>query len=232
MEAHPNCTIRVLLDGPFGGVEMKRIEQCHRHLIIAGGSGAGWLMPMIAAYLRKLEFTEIDNRGCQPSMRVLLATRDGLTRNWFEEKVDTLLESFGVNKSTPGLGLELYFTSSQRNPHLPQAIGQFLQPLNKPKKVMNADVQSLETPPSSVSASERLSTKSVKLHYHEGRPDLPTIIREEAQFTESGKPLGVFVCGPLSMQSDTANAVAKEQIAIMKNGSKDIYLHMEHFSWA
>ena len=47
--------------------------------------------------------------------------------------------------------------------------------------------------------------------------------------------LGVLyfvLCGPLSMQSDVANGAARVQLDVVKSGSKDIYLHMEHYSWA
>ena len=43
-----------------------------------------------------------------------------------------------------------------------------------------------------------------------GRPDLPLIIREEAAAARTtGETVGVFVCGPLTMQDDARNAVAK-----------------------
>jgi len=42
----------------------------------------------------------------------------------------------------------------------------------------------------------------------------------------------VFVCGPASMQIDMSNAVAAEQLTILRGGRNDVYLHMEHFSWA
>lgn len=44
--------------------------------------------------------------------------------------------------------------------------------------------------------------------------------------------LGFFVCGPLCMQYDVANAVANDQVAALGQEPKDTYLHMEHFSWA
>jgi hypothetical protein len=45
--------------------------------------------------------------------------------------------------------------------------------------------------------------------------------------------MAVFCCGPLSMQSDVANAVAKEQLQGLRAAkAKDVYLHLEHFSWA
>jgi predicted transcriptional regulator len=59
------------------------------------------------------------------------------------------------------------------------------------------------------------------------RPDVGGIVAEEA-IAAGEKSLGVFVCGPLSMQADVGRAVAGEQF----KGRRDVYLHMEHFSWA
>jgi hypothetical protein len=65
-----------------------------------------------------------------------------------------------------------------------------------------------------------------------GRPSLPSIVHAEATASTLAGQLGVFVCGPASMQIDMSNAVAAEQLAVLKGGSNDVYLHMEHFSWA
>ena len=68
-----------------------------------------------------------------------------------------------------------------------------------------------------------------------GRPNLPSIIHEEAASgRETGQTTGVFVCGPLTMQNDVRNAVAGENLNILKssNAIGGMYLHLEHFSWA
>lgn len=220
VETHPNCTMRVLLDGPCGGIDMGKIEQSHRQVVIAGGSGAGWILPMITTYLRRLQLVETGDTSRQPSMRVLLATRETSTRNWFEEKVGDLLESSGLSKSPPGLDLELYWTGCEDNVEAHRITGQFLQQSYAPEKAWTTNAHVVEAQSDSASSSERKPIKSVDLQYRPGRPNLPTIIREEAQSTESDKPLGVFVCGLLSMQNDVANAVADEQIGIMKNGQR------------
>jgi hypothetical protein len=67
-----------------------------------------------------------------------------------------------------------------------------------------------------------------------GRPPLSLIVREEAtKVAEANQSLGVFVCGPETMQDDVRNAVAKENLNILKGSKgKGVYLHSEHFSWA
>lgn len=68
----------------------------------------------------------------------------------------------------------------------------------------------------------------------EGRPNLSLVVQEEAaNFAEAGQSLGVYVCGPTTMQNDERNAVARENLGILKGSkSSGVYLHSEHFSWA
>jgi predicted ferric reductase len=68
----------------------------------------------------------------------------------------------------------------------------------------------------------------------EGRPKLPSIVIEEASKVREGEQsLSVFVCGPTTMQNDVRNAVAAENLNIVKGSrSGGVYLHSEHFSWA
>ena len=69
-----------------------------------------------------------------------------------------------------------------------------------------------------------------------GRPPLRALIRAEAAGgAETGQALGVFVCGPDTMQHDVRNAVARENLSVVKGSraaGSGAYLHLEHFSWA
>jgi len=58
------------------------------------------------------------------------------------------------------------------------------------------------------------------------------IVKEEAEMATKVENFGVFVCGPLSMQSDVSAAVVQEQLRTMQRGNGDVTLHLEHFSWA
>jgi hypothetical protein len=74
--------------------------------------------------------------------------------------------------------------------------------------------------------------RSNSMKHLNGRPSLPSLVHEEATSSTLAGQLGVFVCGPASMQIDISNAMAAEQLAVLKGGRNDVYLHMEHFSWA
>ncbi|KAF2166913.1 hypothetical protein M409DRAFT_54681 [Zasmidium cellare ATCC 36951] len=236
-EKHPGCTMRVLLDGPYGGIDMPKLESPEKMLVLAGGSGAGWCLPLIESFLRRKDCAECCDVGkdCNtPSMRVILATRDLATRNWFEEAVNELVSSSLIGKCPPGLVVEVHYTGGEDNANAPKATGQFLQKLDDPEKAPDADVAiTAHNGPESSSDSdtdekdEQRGRFALSLRDFPSRPYLPDVIRQEC--ADQDKPMGVFVCGPLSMQHDVANAVAKEQIRDMK---RDLYLHMEHFSWA
>lgn len=168
-------------------------------------------------------------------MRVILATRDLATRNWFEEAVNGLVSSSLIGKCPPGLVVEVHYTGNRGNAHDFKATGQFPQKLDDPEKASGADVSiKAHNEPESSSSNSDTDEKdgdsgrfALSLRDFPSRPYLPDVIRQEC--ANENRPMGVFVCGPLSMQHDVANAVAKEQLRDMK---KDLYLHMEHFSWA
>lgn len=230
--------MRIMLDGPYGGIEMPKLESSHRTLVLAGGSGAGWCLPLIEAFLRRRDCTDCcDNPNPKPgaeclpaseapSMRVVLATRDLATRNWFEEAIAELLEAGMVNTCPTELSVEIFYTGD-----IETARPQTLQTLEDPEKGVDTIVVSRDTEGSGSDSGSEKAAKSFAASDHASRPDVSAIVAAEA--AEAGeKSLGVFVCGPLSMQADVANAVAREQVQGMKGGKKDVYLHMEHFSWA
>ncbi|KXT17614.1 hypothetical protein AC579_10141 [Pseudocercospora musae] len=241
-EQHPNASMRVLLDGPYGGIDMRKLASSQKTLALAGGSGAGWLLPLIEAFLRR---KDCFSAGCDPEtgkmvalcngegpeMKVILATRDLATRNWFEEAICALLSASLTGCCPSGLSVEIYYTGREENKIAPKETGQFLQALDEPERAPDAgeNIAAKTSSNSSDSDSEKVGSL-LNPTDHASRPDLPAMIKEGAANSTSG--MSVFCCGPLSMQNDVQNAVAREQFAVMKDGIKDIYLHMEHFSWA
>lgn len=245
----PGVQVPVFVDGPYGGIHNERYFGSDRLVVIAGGSGAGWMLPFVERYLRYLSLTEMQDplaKGTQEnkatsdeplrqqtlrgprSMRVILATRDIATRKWFHTTMDNLLSAYKPLGTPSDLSVEVHLTGEA---------GCIVQP-------PTTSASSLERFGSSSSGSftiERHSGIQKKADSDDvpakeacGRPDLPLIIREEAAAgARTGQRVGVFVCGPLTIQHDIRNAVAKENLNILKNPrSGGMYLHLEHFSWA
>ncbi len=227
-ETHLNSKIIVLLDGPYGGVDMSNIEYSQRMLVIAGGSGAGWLLPFIQAFLKKSAMTRHKSDG--PPLKVVLATRDVPTKAWFEDEVSHIMSQI-LTDETLAIEIEVYHTGPSDAVGMEIPNGQFWKELKK-EKAPDVEHTTISTLSGSTSSSQEEKTMSPQFQYWSSRPHLPAMIRDEALLREKDQTLGVFVCGPLSIQSDVSNAVAKEQLRIVKTGEAGIYLHMEHFSWA
>jgi hypothetical protein len=225
-ETHPNGMIRVLLDGPYGGIHAREISHSPRQLVVAGGSGAGWLLPMITTFLRHTQRDAIEKDESSRSARFVLATRDTVTHEWFEETVSELLSSFGLETMPPNLDIELYYTSSGEDQRDVKS--------SPPPCTPNDAKTSTEKQPSPRADSDSSSETALStcLKRFNGRPDLQSIVHAESTSSTLDGQLGVFVCGPASMQIDASNAVAAEQIAVLRGGKNEVYLHMEHFSWA
>jgi len=211
---------------------MQKISNSQRQLVIAGGSGAGWLLPMITTFLRQTQTGINKAETTSPrSARIVLATRDVATHRWFEETLRELLASFGLQKTPANLEIELYYTGPHDGTVTAVGSGQFLQKLDEPEKTAGA--QQIPVPSGSDTDSSSETDRSATVKHHNGRPDLQSIIRAEATSPRLAGQLGVFVCGPASMQVDVSNAVAAQQLAVLRDGTaNDVYLHMEHFSWA
>ncbi|KAI4688756.1 uncharacterized protein J4E84_004686 [Alternaria hordeiaustralica] len=222
---------------------MRRVAASQSVVAIAGGSGAGWLLPLIEAFLRQDEHqaavsaTDPHRDGDEDvnrkaAMKVILATRDSLTRNWFEQAVMELIANKLSGCRYDELSVDIYYTGKEEehnsaieNPSRLEEKSQVSsESVGSGTKALSTDVRRSEE-----AASDTIQTALTPKHVSQ-RPDLSAIIADAAEYgTES---TSVLVCGPLSMQSDVSNAVARAQIGGMKDGKRDVYLHMEHFSWA
>lgn len=241
----PGVLVPVLVDGPYGGINIRKYYDADHLLVIAGGSGAGWCLPFIEQFLRygsmpaeehgKIVPTDIKEtlsvdsfRGRSPSgplsLRVILATRDISSRTWFLRTVGELLSKSLATNSSSNVRVQVYLTGeAAQKVDLPNKVPE--DPTNSNGSALSAD---------KISISEEGHEATVPSKEFEGRPQLPLVIQEEAgKVAEAGQSLSVFVCGPVTMQNDVRNAVAKENLNILK-GSKagGVYLHSEHFSWA
>ncbi|KAK5110267.1 hypothetical protein LTR62_006120 [Meristemomyces frigidus] len=227
--SYPERAVRVLLDGPYGGIDMHDLQQCGRQLIIAGGSGAGWLLPMISACLRTNDQLSTTKKGVErTSLRVVLATREAATCHWFEETVREILNEHGRDSLPENIDIELYYTGAPS--------GNSELDASEHGKVSN-DLEKVpgrkqELPKSGSDSISQRSSDS-RISHQRGRPNLPALMLEEnSGMNAQDAQLGVFVCGTLSMQSDVSTAVAAAQVSAMQGSKRSIHLHMEHFSWA
>ncbi|KAH7070692.1 putative ferric-chelate reductase [Paraphoma chrysanthemicola] len=244
-QQRPDVAVPVLIDGPYGGINMQRHNEADRLLVIAGGSGAGWMLPLIELFCRRRSNSQLEgefhdnktvdneknvsnsshNTSGPQSLRVVLATRDTNSRIWFLQTVSDLLSKYPSNHPSADLDIQVHLT------------GDAEQHIETPTKIANVTVSRAS---SSALSSDNIAIEADGESTHipgkelGGRPDLPSIVHDEGIKAAEGEySLNVFVCGPDDMQNDVRNAVAKENLGILK-GSKagGVYLHSEHFSWA
>jgi NAD(P)H-flavin reductase len=249
----PNVSIPVLVDGPYGGITPAQYTGSDRILVIAGGSGAGWMLPFIEQFGRfdilrteQLQAPEsktsdssvecqtlMGGRHLPLTMRTILATRDASTRTWFHKAIRGLFSERSAEGTSSNIENQVYLTGSAQN-----TIGtrkESSEPSTSPP-AEKTDIESARLPkPGHDSLPHRTSsTDSDMLDELVGRPPLSRIIAEEAaRAAETNQSLAVFVCGPDTMQNDVRNAVAKANLEVIRNPrAGGVYLHVEHFSWA
>lgn len=224
----PNVSLPVLLDGPYGGTNTT-LAKFGKALIIAGGSGAGYTLPLIEDVARKFEEGKTTSEEKEANLQrrktvlqVLISTRDYDTRSWYHEAIDQLLSQYPAFASSNSLHVSVHHTSA--SPLASSDPGS-----SKPSEIVkrtstkNNSWYDDSTRPNSTLPS---TTKS----NFQGRPNLPCIIQDAT--SEKGTSVGIAVCGPASMLQDVRNSAAAAQTSILRSGSgaTDVYLHTEHFS--
>ncbi|KAH7410353.1 ferric reductase NAD binding domain-containing protein [Phaeosphaeria sp. MPI-PUGE-AT-0046c] len=236
----PGAQMSVLVDGPYGGVNMQNFSNMDHILLVAGGSGAGWCLSFVEQFLRyglrdeksldRIEETCHAERAMPASnvtgpkqLRLALATRDTISRTWFLAAVESVLARYQSVGLASNIRVEVYLTGKAAREADLERKGQ--------EETSRHSASSLAADKIEVPTQDVHST--IPGRECEGRPQLPRVVREEVEDLHDGQCLGVFVCGPQPMQDDVRNAVAAENLAILR-GSKasGVYLHSEHFSWA
>jgi predicted ferric reductase len=243
---HPNATVPVLIDGPYGGINMQSYVHSNHLLVIAGGSGVGWTLPFIEQFIayhstpadeecgRAVEVDSEKEAGdseprpaCKmsapSSLRLILATRDVSSKIWYTRAVKKLLaEHAGIN-SLSNLHIQVYLTC--------KAI-QDIESINMVQEPSSSSKEQSSLPERNIDVRNQAEIP-MSVDECKGRPQLPSMVREAAGVVKASESLGVYVCGPPTMQNDVRNAVADVNLNILK-GSKSggAYLHCEHFSWA
>ena len=210
------------LDGPYGGVNMRRFESCSQVVVVAGGSGAGWTIPFILAHLRRVDLALSFGRHIElPGLRVILATRDAATQNWYEQMVQSVVSSHAAGKMAECLEIDIFFTGVRPTPEK-----------STTTTVDTADLESSGGEKQAISQILTTRKETFSVRHHQSRPHLASVVRQEVESASATRRLGFFICGPLSMQGELANATASEQLRINDGGCGDIHLHIEQFSWA
>lgn len=217
---NPGAQVSVMVDGPYGGINTQSYVNSSHLIVIAGGSGAGWTLPFIEQYIAiHTAERDGDRKGDQPdkclfsSLRVILASRDVESCNWYRQVVSETLLKYS-DRMVTGLNVQLYRTGG--------AIQESTLPSN-----------SSLVPGKHESEIEKGTVIPISFDELHGRPDLPGVVKGVANEMTATDSLGVYVCGPDTMQNDVRNTVASLNLEVLRSAdSTGAYLHSEHFSWA
>ncbi|KAK0368620.1 hypothetical protein CLIM01_14028 [Colletotrichum limetticola] len=215
----PEAPIRVLLDGPYGGVTDRWFAGFDRTLVVAGGAGAGFSLPMIEHILQR------QYRGtANTEMEVIVATRDLEFREWYCRALDDIIarRPHAENTKAPCISISFHETgtpvqnkSTSSNPESP---------------AYDADKEVIETPGKSSDTDWQSPYGQVSLRTFNGRPDVSAISRRAIEQPGS---VGLIACGPASLVFDLSQVAAEAQKRILQGGggAMEVWFYKENFSY-
>lgn len=243
----PGCQVRVWLDGPYGGMQERGLGESDRAVVISGGSGAGFTLPLILDVLIRnirvratpeevrdsLDSEKNDHgkstataekspthskTGHNPLLHVILATRNESLQTWYLAELAKLVDPFA---SLIGDKVKIRDT-----------IRVDVHVTGPARALSPKDATELGHVESHPGQSPRVTSESQPGHVtaSKGRPDLPRLIREAT--TADDQSVGIAVCGPPSMLQDVRNGAAEAQARVLKGVSgaaREVHLHTEVF---
>ncbi|POR31272.1 Flavoprotein transmembrane component [Tolypocladium paradoxum] len=213
----PDAGVKVLLEGPYGGLPMRWSKGFDRTLVVAGGSGCGLTLSLIEDWLR--------NRGASSGgdLKVVLATRDPEMPIWYMEELQHMAErQRGTNLADiPGLSIALYETHAS-----PAA-----SPVTHSGFASSGDDDEKRQQQPRLREDSNSTASLFSIKFFRGRPDTGSAVRELSLQGPHGS-VGVAVCGPSGMVHDVAAEAAAQQQRIVRgqSGASEVWFHKEAFS--
>jgi ferric-chelate reductase len=187
-------------------------------LVISGGSGGGFSLPVIEEALKS------QKHGHGKVINVVFATQSVHVVGWYRDEVESLISVYGTE-----ISLSIHITSVTDF-----AFGKAIGDTKRHSHHIPSESKTLSTqedpiePISDEAGSNTARNNRNRNESNQGRPDLPQIIAATARATAD---LAIFVCGPVSMLHDVRNVAAREQERILSGGERgEVYLHTERFS--
>ncbi|EGD88060.2 hypothetical protein H113_04575 [Trichophyton rubrum MR1459] len=200
-----SLNLRVLVEGPYGGISSGSMARFDSILIITGGSGAAFSFPVVEDVLRSCAAADSADQVKGKTLNIIYAARSSLMAQWYEEKIRALVSCYpsssivSVSIHTTSISSPLQNNISMAKEYAPSGMDQ----------IFNGEKGSI-------------------IHEH-GRPCLASAVASLAE-QAAGKSAGIVVCGPPSMLHDIRNAAAEAQRKVLAGDVKELYLHTECFS--
>lgn len=224
-QKRPAYTCKVLLDGPYGGLHNEQRSLCEydKNIIVAGGSGAGFALPLIEDVLQR----RLSHR-CNTMLNIIVSTRELETQDWFVAEVRSLFSRYRAfaSEKMPTVTIHLTSGAARLAPVVSEETG---IPLDPEKDVIHRSKEMSDSGSSDGDCHQAHEEDMPSFELRRGRCELRAVVKSEVG--KSTGSLGVAVCGPASMLYDVRNAVADVQMDILRGQSScdEVYLHTEHF---
>jgi ferric-chelate reductase len=202
-------TMAMSIDGPYGNSDTaSKLASSDTAILIAGGSGTGYLLPLLQSILQENISTA--------EVHVTIAVRHSDSAHWIVGELERVLESHTSNRKVK---IDIHITDDVSSP---QSEEKEISPDDGGEK-------------SALRRAGPVATghKSITVIYGKGRPDLKELLRRNTMDALEGTSVSVTSCGPASMGLDVRNACAEAQGRIFqgKGGAGEVWLHCEAFGW-
>jgi len=204
-------TVKVFVDGPYG--PSPDLGKYNTSVLVAGGTGVSYTLPVLLSIVQRAR------EGTTNCTRVVFiwAMRDIKHLAWVS---DTLLEAAQLAPSSLKVKIRIYATGVNRSIPKMSRSGSF------DDDSMNGESDNEKKD----SLSNVLAHPSVSVT--EGRPDIASLLRQEAEGTS--ERMSVSVCGSQAIASAVRQSVRFDVAGMssIMRGSPSITLHVESFGYA
>ncbi|KAL0937088.1 ferric reductase transmembrane [Colletotrichum truncatum] len=213
-EKSPGRSIPVLLDGPYGGVTSRWFLGFDRTLVVVGGAGAGFSLPIIENFLT--------SRAKSSELTVVVASHDPGFRSWYLQVLNDITDRQSMSEGAKNSHISVLVHETghhQSNPA--SSLGGISLETGDGK-------EAVESTPNSLNESS-ITIGAIHVQILPGRPDIPSIAQET---TEKQGTVGLMVCGPASMVFDLRKSATAAQTAIVigEAGANEVWFYNESFS--
>ncbi|EIM92768.1 uncharacterized protein STEHIDRAFT_117735 [Stereum hirsutum FP-91666 SS1] len=196
--------VTAVLDGPYGGLHTS-VQGFNRVLLLAGGSGATFTLPIMTDICRAI------SAGSTTCSKVdfIIAAPSYDSIEWCEDyctAARTMLESNTGGKGS-ALAVSVYIT----------------------RQDASSSSATVDEEKGEADGTQKFRHGAI---HREGRPDLKQLIRSACDEQPNGS-VAVICCGPDEFSYAVRNAVASCEldIALGRLGCRDLFLHTEAYSW-
>lgn len=237
VDANSTSSLKVLIEGPYGGLGPGSLGGFDTSVVVSGGSGAGFSLAVAEDAMRQHRYVararccQTDStsdveagRQSRPKLHIIYATREVEVAEWYENAIKDLVETYFP---WTDISASIHITTSEAHP----------VDKSKPSSPKDKDSSDPEKAGPAPNISALNTGTPTFINPYRCRPNVPeTITRfaasDSGSVARTSRSIGITACGPASLLHDVRNAAAEAQRGVIsgKSGLVEVYLHSERFS--